>query len=124
MNTRELIDTARAMAADEKSLLAMDLSIAACNKRFVKVGIAQTEEARRSYREMILTTPGLGDFISGVILFDETIRQARKDGTRFGKVITDAGINPSIKADTDGKDMKPTIPLPIYRSREETPEGE
>ncbi len=76
MNTRELIDTARAMAADEKSLLAMDVSIATCNKRFDKVGIAQTEEARRSYGEMILTTPGLGEFISGVILFDETIRQA------------------------------------------------
>jgi fructose-bisphosphate aldolase class I len=93
------------MAADEKSLLAMDVSIAACSKRFDKVGIAQTEEARRSYREMILTTPGLGEFISGVFLYDETIRQARKDGTRFGKVITDVGINPGFKVDIGVKDM-------------------
>ena len=83
----------------------MDESTPTCNKRFEKVGIPQTEEARRSYREMILTTPGLGEFISGVILYDETIRQSRKDGTSFVKVITDAGIIPGIKVDTGAKDM-------------------
>ena len=83
----------------------MDESTPTCNKRFEKAGIPQTEEARRSYREMILTTPGLGEFISGVILYDETIRQSRKDGTPFVKVITDAGIIPGIKVDTGAKDM-------------------
>ena len=83
----------------------MDESTPTCNKRFEKAGIPQTEEARRSYRELILTTPGLGESISGVILYDETIRQSRKDGTPFVKVITDAGIIPGIKVDTGAKDM-------------------
>ena len=83
----------------------MGESTTTCNKRFEKVGIPQSEEARRSYREMIVTTPGLGEFISGVILYDETIRQSRKDGTPFVKVITDAGIIPGIKVDTGAKDM-------------------
>jgi fructose-bisphosphate aldolase class I len=93
------------MVAEDKGLLAIDESTPTCNKRFEKVGIPQTEEARRSYREMILTTPGLGKCISGVILYDETIRQQKKDGTPFVKVITDAGIIPGIKVDTGAKDM-------------------
>jgi len=105
MSAQELIATAKAMVAEGKGLLAMDESTPTCSKRFEKVGIPQTEEARRSYREMILTTPGLGEFISGVILYDETIRQSRKDGTPFVKVITDAGIIPGIKVDTGAKDM-------------------
>ena len=105
MSVYELTATARAMVAEGKGLLAMDESTPTCNKRFEKIGIPQTEEARRSYREMILTTPGLGEFISGVILYDETIRQSRKDGTTFVKVITDAGIIPGIKVDTGAKDM-------------------
>ncbi len=105
MNAQELIATAKAMVADDKGLLAMDESTPTCNKRFEKVGIPQSEETRRSYRELILTTPGLGEFISGVILYDETIRQSRKDGTPFVKVIIDAGIIPGIKVDTGAKDM-------------------
>ena len=70
-----------------------------------RLGIPQTEEARRAYRELIVTTPGLGECISGVILYDETIRQGKKDGTPFVKVITDAGIIPGIKVDTGAKDM-------------------
>jgi fructose-bisphosphate aldolase class I len=105
MNKQQLIATAGAMVAEGKGLLAMDESNPSCNERFAKVGISQTEEARRSYRELILTTPGLGDFISGVILYDETIRQSSKDGTPFLKVITDAGIIPGIKVDTGAKDM-------------------
>ena len=105
MSAQELAATAKAMVAEGKGLLAMDESNPTCNKRFEKVGIPQTEEARRSYREMILTTPGLGEFISGVILYDETIRQSGKDGTPFVKVITDAGIIPGIKVDTGAKDM-------------------
>jgi fructose-bisphosphate aldolase class I len=83
----------------------MDESNPTCNKRFAKLGIPQTEETRRSYRELIVTTPGLGEFISGVILYDETIRQSAKDGTPFIKIITDAGIIPGIKVDTGAKDM-------------------
>jgi fructose-bisphosphate aldolase class I len=105
MNEKELIDTARDLVADDKGLLAMDESNPTCNKRFANLGIPQTEEARRAYRELIVTTPGLGEFISGVILYDETIRQSRKDGIPFVKVITDAGIIPGIKVDTGAKDM-------------------
>ena len=105
MNSQELIATAKAMVAEGKGLLAMDESTPTCNKRFEKLGIPQTEETRRSYRELIVTTPGLGEFISGVILYDETIRQSRKDGTPLVKVITDAGIIPGIKVDTGAQDM-------------------
>jgi fructose-bisphosphate aldolase class I len=93
------------MVAGDKGLLAMDESNSTCNKRFAKLGIAQTVEARRAYRELILTTPRLGECISGVILYDETIRQQKKDGTPFVKVITDAGIIPGIKVDTGAKEM-------------------
>ena len=105
MNAKELIDTARTLVARDKGLLAMDESNPTCNKRFARLGIPQTDEARRSYRELIITTPGLGEFISGFILYDETIRQFTKDGVPFVKVITDAGIIPGIKVDTGAKDM-------------------
>jgi fructose-bisphosphate aldolase class I len=105
MNPQELIDTARAMVAGDKGLLAMDESNPTCNKRFAKLGIPQTVEARRAYRELIVTTPNLGECISGAILYDETIRQQKKDGTPFVKVIMDAGIIPGIKVDTGAKDL-------------------
>ena len=105
MNPQKLIDTARTMVAGDKGLLAMDESFPTCNKRFAKLGIPQTVEARRAYRELIVTTPGLGESISGAILFDETIRQKKKDGTPFIKVITDAGIIPGIKVDGGAKDL-------------------
>ena len=95
----------RALVAGDKGLLAMDESNPTCNKRFARLGIPQTEEARRAYRELIVTTPGLGECISGAILYDETIRQQKKDGTPFVKAITDAGIIPGIKVDTGAKDM-------------------
>ena len=97
MNAQQLIDTARTLVAGDKGLLAMDESNPTCNKRFAKVGIPQTEETRRAYRELIVTTPGLGESISGAILYDETIRQRKKDGTPFVKAITDAGIIPGSK---------------------------
>jgi fructose-bisphosphate aldolase class I len=105
MNAHELIGTASALVAGDKGLLAMDESNPTCNKRFSKLGIPQTEEARRAYREVIVTTPGLGECISGAILHDETIRQQKKDGTPFVKVLTDAGIIPGIKVDAGTKDM-------------------
>ena len=105
MNTQLLIDAAKKLVTDDKGLLAMDESHLTCNKRFAKLGIPQTVEARRAYRELIVTTPGLGESISGAILFDETIRQQKKDGTPFVKVLTDAGIIPGIKVDTGAKDL-------------------
>jgi len=105
MNTQKLNDTARALVVDDKGLLAMDESNPTCNKRFAALGIPPTEPARRAYRELIVTTPGLGDCISGAILFDETIRQQLNDGTPFIKTILDAGIIPGIKVDSGAKDM-------------------
>ena len=105
MNPQTLMDMAGALVAGDKGLLAMDESNPTCDKRFTALGIPQTVEARRAYREMIVTTPGLGGCISGVILYDETIRQRRKDGTPFLQVIADAGIIPGIKVDTGAKDM-------------------
>ncbi len=105
MNTQLLIDTASKLVADDKGLLAMDESNPTCNKRFAKLNIPQTVEARRAYRELIVTTPSLGECISGAILYDETIRQQKKDGTPFLKVLTDAGIIPGIKVDTGAKDL-------------------
>lgn len=105
MTAQTLIDTARTLVAGDKGLLAMDESNPTCNKRFARLGIPQDEEARRVWRELIVTTPGLGDSISGAILYDETIRQQKKDGTLFVKVLTDAGIIPGIKVDTGAKVM-------------------
>ena len=105
MTAQDLIGTARALVADDKGLLAMDESTPTCNRRFAALGIPQTEETRRAYRELIVTTPGLGECISGVILYDETIRQRKKDGTPFVKAIADAGIITGIKVDTGAKDM-------------------
>jgi fructose-bisphosphate aldolase, class I len=105
MNAQELMSAAQALVAGDKGLLAMDESNPTCNKRFARLGIPQTEEARRSYRELIVTTPRLGECINGVILYDETIRQRKKDGTPFIKVLSDAGIIIGIKVDTGAKEM-------------------
>jgi fructose-bisphosphate aldolase, class I len=105
MSAQELIDTGNALVANDKGLLAMDESIPTCDKRFATLGILQTEDARRAYRELIVTTPGLSECISGAILYDETIRQQKKDGTPFVKVLIDAGIIPGIKVDTGAKDL-------------------
>ena len=105
MNAQALIDTASALVTGDKGLLAMDESNATCNQRFAKLGIPQTEEARRAYRELIVTTPRLAECISGTILYDETIRQQKKDGTLFIEAITGAGIIPGIKVDSGAKDM-------------------
>ena len=105
MNTQKLVDTARLLVADDKGLLAMDESNPTCNARFAKLGIPETEAARRAYRELIVTTPGLGESINGAILYDETIRQQTKDGIPFVKVLTEAGIIPGIKVDAGAKEL-------------------
>jgi fructose-bisphosphate aldolase class I len=105
MHPHILIATAKALVADDKGLLAMDESNPTCHKRFAKLGIQQTVGARRDYRELIVTTPGLCECIGGVILYDETIRQQKEDGTPFLKVLTDVGIIPGIKVDIGAKDL-------------------
>jgi fructose-bisphosphate aldolase class I len=99
VNAAALVATAQAMVASGKGLLAMDESNGTCNRRFAGAGIPQTVDMRRAWRELLLTTPGLGDCISGVILYDETIRQARSDGTPFVQVARDAGLLIGIKVD-------------------------
>ena len=105
MTVQQLAATARQLVDSGKGLLAMDESNGTCDKRFAAVGAPQTEEARRSYRELIVTTPRLGESISGAILYDETIRQRKKDDTLFVRVLTDAGIIPGIKVDTGAKPL-------------------
>lgn len=105
MNNQALIDIAAYLMADDKGLIAMDESVSTCNKRFAKLAMPQTEEMRHAYRELIITTPDLGDCVSGAILFDETIRQQTHDGVPFTQVLMDAGIMPGIKVDTGAKDM-------------------
>jgi fructose-bisphosphate aldolase class I len=105
MKTQDIIETAKALVIGDKGLLAMDESNPTCNKRFAALGIPQDEETRRAYREMIVTTPGLNESISGAILYDETIRQKKKDGTPIVKALIDAGIIPGIKVDMGAKEM-------------------
>jgi fructose-bisphosphate aldolase class I len=105
VNIEQLIDTSKALTANHKGLLAMDESNPTCNKRFAALGIPQTVELRRAYRELIVTTPHLGACIGGAILYDETIRQSSKNGVLFVRILQDAGIIPGIKVDVGAKDM-------------------
>jgi fructose-bisphosphate aldolase class I len=105
MGEQELATTVQAMMQAGKGLLAMDESNPTCHKRFAALGIPPTVQARRAWRELILTTPGLGEFISGAILYDETIRQSKADGTSFVKLLNEAGIIPGIKVDSGAKDL-------------------
>jgi fructose-bisphosphate aldolase class I len=105
VKTQAILETAKALVAGDKGLLAMDESVPTCDKRFAALGIPQTDEARRAYREMIVTTPNLGDCISGAILYDQTIHQETEAGIPFVKVLLDAGIIPGIKVDAGAKDL-------------------
>jgi fructose-bisphosphate aldolase, class I len=99
MSIDQLEQIARAMVAPGKGIIAIDESNTTIKKRFDGVGIDCTEENRRFYREMLLTTPQLGDHISGAILYDETLRQSTRAGVPFAKVMMDNGILPGIKVD-------------------------
>jgi len=105
VNTQALEATAKMMVANGKGLIAIDESTTTCNKRFAKWEIPQTAETRRKYRELIVNTPGLGESISGAILYDETIRQQKDDGTPFAKALANIGIIPGIKVDTGAKTL-------------------
>ncbi len=103
MDLNELNATARALVAPGKGILAADESGGTIKKRFDSIGVESTETNRRDYREMLFSTEGAGDYISGVILYDETIRQSAGDGTRLVKLLQDQGIIPGIKVDTGAK---------------------
>jgi fructose-bisphosphate aldolase class I len=105
MATKALEVTARALVAPGKGILAADESPPTIEKRFQKINIESTEDNRRAYREMLFTTPGIGEHISGVILYDETIRQEGADGKPFPKVLEEVGIIPGIKVDKGAKPL-------------------
>ena len=101
----ELHETARALVAEGKGILAADESSGTIKKRFDSIGVESTEENRRAYRDLLFTTPGAEEFISGVILYDETIRQSSADGTRFPTLLESKGIIPGIKVDMGAKPL-------------------
>ena len=101
----EMEKTARAMVAKGKGILAIDESFPTIKKRFDSIGIESTEENRRAYRDLLITAPGGAEYISGMILFDETIRQSTADGTPFPRALHDQGIMTGIKVDAGAKDL-------------------
>jgi fructose-bisphosphate aldolase class I len=103
--TSELESTAKALVAGGKGILAADESSGTIKKRFDAIGVESTEENRRAYRDLLFTTPGAEEFISGVILYDETIRQSASDGTPFPKLLESKGIIPGIKVDLGAKPL-------------------
>ncbi len=105
MNHQTLRDTATRMLANDKGLLAMDESNPTANKRFAALGIAQTVEMRRAYRDLIVNAQGLGEAIGGAILYDETIRELAHDGTPFAQALERVGIIPGIKVDAGAKPL-------------------
>src|SRR5207249_5096302 len=105
MPNTELHETAAALVAEGKGILAADESTGTIKKRFDSIGIESTEENRRAYRDLLFTTEGAEEFISGVILFDETIRQSSLDGAPFPKLLADRGVIPGIKVDMGAKPL-------------------
>jgi fructose-bisphosphate aldolase class I len=103
--THELEQTAQALVAEGKGILAADESDGTIKKRFDSIDVESTEDSRRAYRELLFTTPGVEEFISGVILFDETIRQSALDGTPFPRLLESRGIIPGIKVDKGAKPL-------------------
>jgi fructose-bisphosphate aldolase class I len=105
MGEKSLNETARALVAEGKGILAADESDGTIKKRFDSIGVESTEDNRRAYRELLFTTPGAEEYISGVILFDETIRQRSSDGTPFPELLASKGVIPGIKVDQGAKPL-------------------
>jgi fructose-bisphosphate aldolase class I len=105
MNRGELEAVSRSLVAPGKGILAADESAPTIEKRFDAIGLISTEENRRAYRELLFTAPGIDDYISGVILFDETMRQRAGDGTPFPRLLGKRGIVPGIKVDEGAKEL-------------------
>jgi fructose-bisphosphate aldolase class I len=101
----ELHETAKALVAEGKGILAADESDGTIKKRFDSINVESTEDNRRAYRELLFTTDGVEEYISGVILFDETLRQSASDGTPFAKLLESRGIIPGIKVDKGAKPL-------------------
>src|SRR3989344_7619342 len=99
MNQEILIKTVKSLVAEPKGILAIDESMPTCNKRFEALGIPKTEENRREYRELLITTPEIEKYISGYILFDETIKQSADNGASFISILQSKGIEVGIKVD-------------------------
>ena len=105
MNAEPLIKTAQAMVEPGKGVLAADESTGTIKKRFDSINVESVEETRRAYRDMLFTTPGMEDFVSSVILFEETLYQKSSDGTPFSKLLADKGVIPGIKVDKGAKPL-------------------
>ena len=105
MNLHELESIAHKLVADHRGILAADESNSTIEKRFKSIGVESTEENRRAYRDMLFSTPGAAKFISGVIMYDETIRQKSKDGTSFADQQVKHGVIPGIKVDKGVKEL-------------------
>jgi len=105
MAAHELYETARAIVADHRGILAADESSGTIKKRFDAIGVESTEESRRFYRGMLFTAPGMEEYVGGVILYDETIRQRADDGTPFPEVLSSKDVIPGIKVDTGAHDL-------------------
>jgi fructose-bisphosphate aldolase, class I len=105
MAAHELRAVAEAIVADHKGILAADESTGTIKKRLDSIGVESTEETRRAYRNLLFTTQGMEDFIGGVILYDETIRQSADDGTPFAELLASKGVVPGIKVDTGAHDL-------------------
>jgi len=105
MTAEKLRQTAAEMLSEARGILAMDESGGTIGKRFQQIGVESTEQTRRFYRDLLATTPGIGDHISGAILFDETIRGSTLNGTRFADKLAAAGVVPGIKVDKGAKDL-------------------
>src|SRR5437762_9432802 len=114
----DLHETAKALVAEGKGILAADESDSTIKKRFDSIGLDSTEDNRRAYRELLFSTEGAEEFISGVILFDETIRQSASDGTPFPKRSESKGIIPGIKVDKGAKPLALTDGETVTRSEE------
>jgi fructose-bisphosphate aldolase, class I len=102
---QEMHETARAIVADHKGILAADESTGTIKKRFDSISVESTEENRRFYRQLLFTAPGMEEYIGGVIMYDETIRQSADDGTPFAEVLSSKGVIPGIKVDTGAHDL-------------------
>ena len=105
MNNNKLIETAKKLVAKSKGILAADESTGTMEKRLASIGVESTEENRQTYRELLFITEGMEQFVSGVILFDETLRQKAEDGRLLPKVLADKGVVPGIKVDMGAKDL-------------------
>jgi fructose-bisphosphate aldolase class I len=105
MPANDLHETARAIVAGHKGILAADESTGTITKRFDSIGVESTEENRRLYRQLLFTAPGMEEYVGGVILYDETIRQSADDGTPFPEVLASKGVIPGIKVDTGAHDL-------------------